>query len=139
MEFWKDHRVDLDPAMAVSAFDQFFSGQWILYARGSHGSFSVCDFGNNHAEHVKKWLRTHRNTKIADPTDSVFTQSCERMYQCVVEASEPRTDETDIVAHWTGYGRRRGRYRRLMLPFRSVGRNLVLSGIDMDESIELLE
>ena len=84
-------------------------------------------------------MHTHRKTVIADPLDSVFAQSCARIYQSVVEASEPRTDETDVVAHWTGYGRRRGRFRRLMLPFRSAGQNLVLSGIDMNKSIELLE
>jgi hypothetical protein len=88
---------------------------------------------------MKKWLRTHRNTSIADPLDSVFSQSCSRIYQCVVEGSEPRTDETEVVSHWTGYGRRRAGFRRLMLPFRSAGRNLVLSGINMDTSISLLE
>jgi hypothetical protein len=139
MEFWKEHRVDLNTTVAISSFDQFFSGRWVLYARETDMRFSVCDFGNNHAAHVKKWMQTHRNTGIADPLDSVFSQSCARIYQSVVAASEPRTDETDVVAHWTGYGRRRGRFRRLMLPFRSGGRNLVLSGIDMDTNIDLLE
>ena len=106
MEFWKERRGDLDTTVAISSFDRFFSGRWVLYA---------------------------------DPLDSVFSQSCARIYQSMVEASEPRSDETDVVAHWTGYGRRRGRFRRLMLPFRSGGRKMVLSGIDMDTNIDLLE
>jgi hypothetical protein len=138
-EFWKEHRVDLDPPAAVRAFNEFFSGRWILYACEPDSSFSVFDFGNNHAAYMKKWLRTRRNAPIADPLDSVFSQSCSRIYQSVVEGSEPRTDETDVISHWTGYGRRRAGFRRLMLPFRSAGHNLVLSGIQMDTSIDLLE
>ena len=54
--------MDLDTTMAITAFDQFFSGQWVLYAREVDRSFSICDFGDNHAAHVKKWMRTHRKT-----------------------------------------------------------------------------
>ena len=39
VEFWKEHRVDLDTTTAITAFDQFFSGQWVLYAREIDGSF----------------------------------------------------------------------------------------------------
>ena len=72
-------------------------------------------------------------------SDSVFSQSGARVYQSVTVAFEPRADETDVITHWTRYGRRRSGFRRLVLPFRSRDQSWVLSGIEMDPTIELLE
>jgi hypothetical protein len=139
IEFWRGLRDELNPAMAAEAFDRFFAGQWILYARAPHHGFSVSDFGANHSEYVRKWLRLCHGGAIPEPSDSVFSQSSARVYQSVTGAFEPRVDETDAIAHWIGYGRRRSRFRRLVLPFRSQGQTWVLSGIDADPTIELLE
>jgi len=138
MEFWRELRQDLDPSMAARAFDAFFS-RWILYARELDQRFSVCDFGGNHSPHVMKWLRANRGVGIADPPDSLFSQGCARVYETAAGTFAPRADETDVICHWTGYGQRRSRFRRLVLPFRLGTRTWVLSGIDMDARIELLE
>src|SRR5262249_20977927 len=126
IEFWRDSRENLDPSTVAKAFDEFFCGRWILYGKLNHG-FSVCDFGDNHAEHVKKWLRAHCGTEIPERSDNVFSQSCARVYRSATETFEPRADETDVIAHWIGYGQRRGQFRRLVLPFKFLDRACVLS------------
>ena len=139
IDFWRELRENIDPVTATENFDRFFAGRWILYACEPHHGFSVDAFGANHAEHVSRWLRAHRGVCIAEPSDSVFSQSGTRVYQSVTAAFEPRADETDVITHWTGYGRRRSGFRRLVLPFRSRDQSWVLSGIEMDPTIELLE
>jgi hypothetical protein len=100
----------------------------------------VSAFGTHHAEHVSKWLNSHRGVVIAEPANRIFEQSsAARVYQSAVAAFEPRADETDVITHWTGFGRRRSGFRRLVLPLKSEGQIWLLSGIEMDPTIELLE
>ena len=140
IDFWQELQGEIDLGTAVSAFDQFFAARWIVYAQEPNQGFSVSAFGTNHAEHVSKWLNSHRGVVIAEPANRIFEQSsAARVYQSAVAAFEPRADETDVITHWTGYGRRRSGFRRLVLPLKSEGRSCVLSGIEMDPTIELLE
>jgi hypothetical protein len=139
VDFWREFRENIDPVTVDDNFDWFFAGRWILYACEPNYGFSVGAFGANHADHVSKWLRAHRGVRITEPSDSVFSQSAARVYQSATVAFEPRTDEVDVITHWTGYGRRRSGFRRLVLPFRSGNQSWVLSGIEMDPTIEILE
>jgi hypothetical protein len=81
---------------------------------------------------------THREGSIAEPSDRVFSQSCALAYQTAATTCEPRADEIDVIADWTGYGRLRSQYRRLVLPFGSQGQSWLVSGIQLDPAIDLL-
>ena len=139
VDFWREVGGKINPLAAAPILDRFFAGRWIVYAQEPHHGFSVRDFGINHAEYVTRWLNSHRGIGIVEPADRVFSQSCSRIYQSVSAAFEPRADETDVITHWVGWGRRRSGFRRLMLPFKSEGQTWLLSGIEMDPTIELLE
>ena len=89
IDFWRELRGNIDPVTAADNLDRFFAGRWIVYACEPHNGFSVGAFGANHAEHVSKWLKAHRGVRIAEPSDSVFSQSGARVYQSVTVASSP--------------------------------------------------
>ena len=139
VDFWREFREQDDPGTHTHALDGFFAGQWILYAIGPDRNFSVSAFGANHSDHVRKWLNAHRGVDIVGSSDHLFAQNCARVFHSVAATFEPRADETDVITHWNGYGRRRSGFRRLALPFRSRGKTWVFSGIEMDPAIELLD
>lgn len=137
VDLWRQFHA-CDPNLISHLFDGLFAGRWILYARGSDNTFAIDDFGPNQSAHVMRWLTARRDISVADAPDSPFSRSCDWAYQSAASTCEPRSDETDLIAHWTGYGRRRSQFRRLVLPFRSEGRTWLLSAIQMDPAIDLL-
>jgi len=139
IDFWSELREQVDPATAGEKFDEFFGGRWILYGLQGDQFFSVCAFGTNHSNPVRKWLKANHGRRVSEPLNGLFGQSCAGVYQSAMRAFEPRADETDAITHWTGYGRRRSCFRRLALPFRFRGQTWVLSGIELDPTIELLD
>jgi hypothetical protein len=138
VEFWRRHR-ESDPRSAAPWFDAFFDGRWIMYTRGSDHALAVRAFGASHSAHVGRWLENRRGMRIAEPADRFFAQNCEPVYRSVAEGREPRSDESDVISHWAGSGRRRSQFRRLVLPFASAGQTWLLSGIQVDPTINLLE
>jgi hypothetical protein len=98
----------------------------------------VHSFGHTQSDHVRRWLTTHTKAD-AERADRIFSQSCAPLYRRVAATLEPRCDELDVVTDWTGHGRLRSQYRRLVLPFNSRGQTLLLSGIHMDPAIDLLD
>lgn len=137
IELWRECR-ESDPTAKGRLFDQLFVGRWILYEYQAGNSISVCDFGTNQSAHVRKWLETYREKCIADAPDQIFAQTSQWAYHSAAMNGEPRSDETDVIAHWTGHGRHRSQFRRLMLPFKSKDRTWLLSGIQIDAAIDLL-
>ena len=75
----------------------------------------------------------------AQQPDRIFSQSCAPLYQRAAASLQPRCDEVDAVTDWTGHGRLRTQFRRLVLPFRWEDQTLLLSGMEMDRGIDLLD
>jgi hypothetical protein len=136
IDLWRESR-ETNLESVGRLFDQFFGGRWILYTCYSEQAFEVHSFGRTQSDHVRKWLTTHTKADAERP-DRIFSQSCAPLYQRVAASLEPRCDELDVMTDWTGHGRLRSQYRRLVLPFRSAGQTLLLSGIEMDSGIDLL-
>jgi hypothetical protein len=137
--FWRDHRDSFEPDLSMRVLGPLLDGKWLLYERLSNGGFAVAGFGPCHTDHVRKWLETHREPLHLQGGESFVSRACAQVYRDVANAFEPSADELDAVSHWTGFGRLRSSYRRVMLPFRSGERGWVVSGIRLDASIDLLE
>ena len=128
----------MSPERIGRLFDQFFGGRWILYGCCSEQAFGVNSFGDTQSDYVRKWLAAYTKADAQRP-DRIFSQSCAPLYQRVAATLEPRCDQLDVVTDWTGHGRLRTQFRRLVLPFRLGDQTLLLSGMEMDRSIDLLE
>jgi len=139
IDFWRELRENIDPTTVGHQLDQFFAGRWILYAHERVDGFSVSAFGPNQPDYLAKWLKANRGLGISEPADRLFSQSCARVYQSAASAFEPRADEIEAIVHWTSHGRHRAGFRRLAQPFRLRDQTWVLSGIESDPTIELLE
>jgi hypothetical protein len=137
VDLWRSGN-EISPERIDWSFDQFFGGRWILYACYSDQGFGVNSFGDTQSDYVRKWLITFAKSDAQRP-DRIFSQSCAPLYRRVAAILEPRCDELDVVTDWTGHGRVRTQFRRLVLPFKSGGQTLLLSGFEMDPGIDLLE
>ena len=140
VEFWREHRDNFLGDETMSVLGPLLGERWVLYESLPSGRFAVRGFGPHHTPHVRKWLEAQQRAPLDTPYgDNFVSRACVRVYREVVNALEPAADELDAVSHWTGFGRMRSRYRRLMLPYRSAERCWILSGIALDRDIDLLD
>jgi hypothetical protein len=140
VNFWRDHCKDFRGAESMRALGPLLDDKWLLYKRLPSGGFAVDAFGAHHTDHVRRWLDTHRDEPLhAQGRDSFVSRGCGDVYGSIPDDRAPAAEEIDTVAHWTGFGRLRSRYRRLILPFRAGKRSWVVSGICLDPTIDLLD
>jgi hypothetical protein len=137
LAFWREHRDSFQGRESMRVLGPLLQDRWILYRALPGFGFAAECFGRHHAGHVTRWLA--REGQLDRGDDSFPAHACAVVYGDVVKRFAPGCDELDAISWWTGYGRRRSQYRRLMLPFRSGHCAWVVSGVRLDPAIDLLD
>ncbi len=137
LAFWREHRDTFRGPEAMRVLGRLLNDRWILYRRFTPGGFAVEGFSEHHAGHVNRWLA--RDGRLESSGESFTARACTPVYRDVADQFSPGCDELDAVSCWAGYGRKRSRFRRLMLPFRSGPTIWVAAAIRLDPDIDLLD
>jgi hypothetical protein len=138
IQYWRDFRDDFDPDRTVPILRQVLSQRDTLFECQAPGTFIMRAVGNGRPERVQKWMNRAHGLCIRSTPDSFFGRMCAEAYQEADRAFEPLVDDVDALTTWSGRGRLRHRFHRLILPFRSTDRRWIVTGYVNDRSIRLL-
>lgn len=137
MDAWRELRHASD-ADAIARTASALGNRWVLVAPRSDGDFAIEQAGHWPSPYVVRWLATNRGRSISSLPDQDFARNCVRGLRQVAASGEPLLEAVDCLAHWTGFGRVRSRFRRIVLPFDTPRGVALLSGSILDPSIDML-
>ncbi len=117
IQYWRDYRDRFDPDVAIPTLGSILSKRYTVFERTETGAYVLRGCGSMLARRARKWLENAVGTDIQKAPDGLYAESCVKAYVEADRAQEPCIDDVDGLIKWTGRGRKRDRYRRLILPF----------------------
>jgi len=138
IRYWQLYRSQFDPVAGIPVLSSILSERCAYFEQNGAQSYVVRGCGNGLAEYARKWLQNANGQSMHYAPDASYGQSCLQAYRETQNAGEPRIDDVDALVKWTGSGRARNRYRRLMLPFRAREQRWMITASLPEPGIELL-
>jgi hypothetical protein len=84
------------------------------------------------------WNDRRLGQPIDQQPDRQYGRWIHQSYEDAIKTGRPRFEDVDAIVDWSNEGRKRLRYRRILVPFRtSAGRSRVLAGSIKDDRIDL--
>lgn len=129
---------NIDPACweegVMSALkDRFLLAEYSV----QHDKVYLRAIGHGFSAFDSAWTSKSQGLEIDEQPDVQYGEWLQTCYRDVVKGNEPTTDDVEAVIFSRRFGYRRYAYRRLMLPFRKRGKQLILSASVPDRSISL--
>lgn len=122
---------DLKPTLCDVVGNKFA----IVEASGSDRSQLILrEIGEGLVLYDASWRSLARGRRFEDQPDLAYARWVAETYREVAKAAHPILEEVDAIVERPQHGRRRHRYRRVVLPF---GGSLLLGATDLDASVDL--
>jgi hypothetical protein len=105
---------------------------------GEQRRFVVAHVGRGFEKRARYWMSRIVGHRLEDLPDPDYGTWAAETYTAIAERNEPAVDDVDAIVVWPGEGRKRYRYRRLLLPLRrGDGAIAVLSATISNRAIDL--